>query len=300
MNISTCDIIVKIAELGSLARTAEYFCYTPSRISQILKAAEEECGLPLFHRGKTGLIPTLECEALLPPLQDLLESERRFQEQLYQLKHIQTGTLRIGAFTSLSCHWLPHQLKAFSAAYPNIRFELKMGDSGQIAEWTRNGVVDIGLATAPQSVDLRFTQLAEDPYAVVVPESHPLACCRIVKVENLRQEQFIFLEPEDNQEVEAHLRELDFQPQVRYRVKDDYTIMSLVESGLGISILPKLVLARAPYHIRAVEMLPPYSRQIGILLQKDGAISRAAQCFVSFCQAARQSEASEMQRTTPA
>lgn len=283
MNISTCDIILKIAELHSLARTAEHFCYTPSRISQILKSAEDEWGLPLFYRGRSGLHPTPECELLLSSLRDMLASERRFREQLCQLKHIMTGALRIGAFTSLSCHWLPPQLKAFSEVYPNIRFELKMGDSRQIAEWVRSGVVDIGLATDPQSDDLRFIQLAEDPYTVIVPEAHPLACCQTATLERLRQEPFIFLEPEDNRGVEEHLRQLGFQPQVQYRVKDDYTIMSLVENGLGISILPSLVLRRAPYRICTVEMQPRYSRKIGAIVQKDSMVSRAAQCFVSFC-----------------
>lgn len=283
MNISTCDIILKITELRSLTRTAEHFCYTPSRISQILKLAEAEWGLSLFYREKTGLIPTPECEMLLPSLRGLQESEQRVQEQLYQLRHILTGTLRIGAFTSLSCHWLPPRLKAFSEVYPNIRFELKMGDSRQIVEWTRSGVVDIGLATEPQLDDLRFVQLAEDPYAVVVPETHPLACCRTAALDCLRQEPFIFLQPEDNRVMEEHLHQLGFQPHVQYRVKDDYTIMSLIENGLGISILPELVLTRAPYRIRAVELLPRYSRKIGIILQKDGTLSRTAQCFVSSC-----------------
>lgn len=300
MNISTCDIILKIAELHSLVRTAEHFSYTPSRISQILKSAETEWGLSLFHRGKTGLIPTPECEMLLSSLRDMLESERRFQEQLLRLRHILAGSLRIGAFTSLSCHWLPPRLKAFSALYPNIRFELKMGDSRQIAEWTRSGAVDIGLATEPQAEDLRFIQLAEDPYAIVVPETHPLACCRTAPLERLEREPFIFLEPEDNRVVEDYLRQLGFQPRVQYRVKDDYTIMSLVENGLGVSLLPELVLTRAPYRIRTVEMLPRYSRRIGLILQKDGAPSRAAQCFVSSCLAPELPAAAPAQRSTPA
>ena len=283
MTISTCDIILKIAELHSLARTAEHFCYTPSRISQILKLTETEWGLPLFYREKAGLIPTPECEMLLPSLQGLRESEQRVQEQLHQIRHILTGTLRIGAFTSLSCHWLPPRLKAFSEVYLNIQFELKLGDSRQIMEWVRNGVVDIGLATEPQTDDLQFIQLAEDPYAVVVPETHPLAHCQTVTLDCLQQEPFIFLQPEDNRVMEEHLRQLGFQPHVQYRVKDDYTIMSLIENGLGISILPELVLTRAPYHIRAVEMLPHYSRKIGIILQKNNTVSRNAQCFVSSC-----------------
>ena len=79
MNITTCEII-KIAQLKYLTRTAEHFGYTPSRISQILKSAEEECGLTLFHRGKTGLAATRECEELLPVLQELFAASSGFRK----------------------------------------------------------------------------------------------------------------------------------------------------------------------------------------------------------------------------
>lgn len=282
MNILTCEMIVKIAELKSLARTAEYFSYTPSRISQLLKAAEDEFGLVLFYRGKAGLLPTTECQAMLPALRDLLDSQRQFQDQLSRLKQLQTGSIRIGAFTSLSCHWLPQRLKGFSAAYPNIQFELKLGDSDQIAQWVRTGAVDIGLTINPQAEDLRFQLLLEDSFAVVLPEDHPLARREALPLDLLQGESFIFLEPEDNRPIESHMEQLGFRPRVKYRVKDDYTIMALVENGLGVSILPRLVLNRAPYRIRAVELLPSYRRQVGIVLQKSRAVSHATQCLVSF------------------
>ena len=97
MNLPAYEIITKIAELKSLSRTAEYFSYTPSRISQILKAAEEELGVPLFRREKSGLIPTMECTVLLPALRELLNSEKCFQEQLSRLKNVEAGVVRIGS-----------------------------------------------------------------------------------------------------------------------------------------------------------------------------------------------------------
>lgn len=82
--------------------------------------------------------------------------------------------------------------------------------------------------------------------------------------------------------VEEQMRQGGFQPHVQYRVKDDYTIMSLVENGLGISVLPKLVLNRVPYRIRAVKFAPPHIRKIGIVRQKRGRVSPATERLVSF------------------
>ena len=293
MDITICDIILKIAQLKNLTRTAEHFGYTPSWISQILKSAEEECGLTLFHRGKTGLVATRECEVLLPVLEELLRSERRLQEQLYQLKHMQTGTIRIGAFTSLSCHWLPQRLKGFNELYPNIRYELKLGDSAQIADWTRNDKIDLGLVTDPQADDLQFIQLMEDAFSVILPEDHPLAKCAVLSLDQLQQERFIFLEPEDNQAVEDWMARSGFVPHIQYRVKDDYTIMSLVESGLGISILPNLVLSRMPYRVHAAQLLPPCTRQIGIILPKNKYVSPKTRHLISFWKQEREHDAAK-------
>ena len=282
MSYSTDEIILKIAELKSLARTAEYFSYSPSRISQILKAAEEEYGVALFLRGKTGLVPTAACQALLPALQNLINDRRRLREELDGLKNIRTGTIRIGSFTSLSCHWLPQRLKAFSRRYPGIRFELKLGEGDQIADWVRQGVIDVGLMSDPAAEDLRFIPLLEDPFVVVVPQGHPLAGCGSVTCEQLRGEQFILLEPEDNRAMENQMRKEGFRPHVQYRVKDDYTIMSLVESGLGVSILPGLVLNRTPYRICALELMPPCIRTTGLVLGAQEHVSPATDRLVSF------------------
>lgn len=282
MNLPVYDIILKIAELKSLSRTAEYFSYSPSRISQILKAAEEELGVTLFHREKSGLVPTMECTVLLPSLLDLLNSEKVFREQLSRLKNIEAGVVRIGSFTSLSCHWLPLRLKAFGQHYPHIQFELKLGDIRQIADWTRDGVIDLGLITDPKAADLQFIPLDEDPFAVILQAGHPLSSQKSVSFSQLQEEEFILLEPEDNDDVEEQMRREGFQPHIRCRVKDDYTVMALVECGLGISILPRLVLNRSPYQICTLELSPPCVRKTGIVLRKTGHVPSATKRLVEF------------------
>ena len=282
MNLSIYDMILKIAELGSVAQTAEYYNYSPSRISQVLKSTEEELGVVLFYRGKGGLSPTMECQALLPALRALLASEKCFREQLSLVRKAEAGTIRIGSFTSLSCHWLPERLRAFGTLHPQIQFELKLGDWRQITEWVRSGVVDLGLITDPGEPDLMFLPLMEDAFAVILPEEHPLAGRDTLAFKDLARERFIFLEPEDNAAVEEAMRKAGVQPRVQYRVKDDYTIMALVESWLGISILPRLVLNRSPYRIRVVELAPACVRETGLVLQREGHVAPATKRLVEF------------------
>ena len=188
--------------------------------------------------------------------------------------------MSIGTFTSVSCHWLPQRLKAFGQLYPQIRFQLKLGDVAHIDQWLREGTVDLGLMIDPGTEDLTFLPLLEDCYSVILPREHPLAGAEELSLEQLRGECFILLEPEDNAPVEPQLRQAGVR--VGYRVKDDYTILAMVESGLGVSVLPHLLLQRTSYRVHAARLMPPVARRMGILLPKDGYISLAARQFVSF------------------
>ena len=161
---NTYRILTKIAETGSLTRTAEQLNYTQARVSQILKSAETEFGLTLFVRGKRGVMPTPECRCLLPTLQELVRQELVLLDQLDQIRDLRGGTVSIGTFTSVSCHWLPQRLKAFGQLYPQIRFQLKLGDVAHIDQWLREGTVDLGLMIDPETEDLTFLPLLEDCY----------------------------------------------------------------------------------------------------------------------------------------
>ena len=275
---NTYRILTKIAETGSLTRTAEQLNYTQARVSQILKSAETEFGLTLFVRGKRGVMPTPECRCLLPTLQELVRQELVLLDQLDQIRDLRGGTVSIGTFTSVSCHWLPQRLKAIGQLYPQIRFQLKLGDVAHIDQWLREGTVDLGLMIDPGTEDLTFLPLLEDCYSVILPREHPLAGAEELSLEQLREECFILLEPEDNAPVEPQLRQAGVR--VGYRVKDDYTI--LVESGLGVSVLPHLLLQRTSYRVHAARLMPPVARRMGILLPKEGYVSLAARQFVSF------------------
>ena len=145
--------------------------------------------------------------------------------------------------------------------------------------------------TDPQAADLEYIHLMEDTFSVILPQGHPLAQCAALSLDQLRQERFIFLEPEDNQAVEDWMAHNGFLPHIQYRVKDDYTIMALVENGLGISILPNLVLSRMPYRVHAVGLQPPCTRQIGIILPKNGSVSLATRYLISFWKQERERDA---------
>ena len=98
----------------------------------------------------------------------------------------------------------------------------------------------------------------------------------------LCREPFLLLEKDQNIVVSDIFRKNHLKPDIRFTTWDDYAIMSMVEAGLGISILPSLVLQRIPYHIVIKSLEMPAYRKIGIAMPDKKGSSKAVKEFIKY------------------
>lgn len=279
MRTSRYEVFLKIVETQSLTKTAAYFGCTQSAVSQLVKTLEQELGVSLLVRSKSGVRLTAEGEYLLPGMRQIVSGERSVFERSLELQNLNAGLIRIGIFTSLSCQWLPPYLKRFREEYPNIGFELLQGDVTQISDWLRNGIVDVGFMTPPDSDEFYFRELLADRMNIVLPPEHPKAGGP-VSLKELREETFVLLESGYSLITEKMFQSANMRPKKQYTVKDDYTVMSMVESGLGVSILPELMLQRSPYRLYSYPAEPAFYRRLGVSWLKKEQNSVAVNKFV--------------------
>ena len=219
---------------------------------------------------------------MLPFARQLCEDYARLLEQVDELGNLKSGLIRIGTFSSVATHWLPKIIRAFQKDYPNIEYEMLLGDYTEIENWIEEGRVDFGFLRLPVNPALEQILLQEDELMAVIPKHHPLAKEKAFPVAALNEEPFMLLEKGGKAEIAEIFKRNKITQQVKFNTWDDYAIMSMVEQGLGISILPKLILKRIPYEVAVLPLDKPAYRKIGLAFRSRKLLPAAAKKFLEY------------------
>jgi len=273
---------VKTVEYGSFTKAAEMLHYSQSGISRMIADLETEWRVSLLERSRSGVRLTSDGMELLPGARSLCDEYGKLQMQVDELNGLQSGLIRIGTFSSVATHWLPRIIKEFQKSYPNIDYELLLGDYTEIEEWIAEGRVDCGFLRLPTRPEFETIFLEQDKLLAILPEDHPLAKQDKIPVSALCDEPFMLLEKGAKAEISEIFERSGLTPRVRFKTLDDYAVMSMVESGLGVSILPQLILRRIPYRIIAKELDVPAYRSIGLALRDKKTASVAVKRFLEY------------------
>lgn len=282
MNIQKYMAFVKTVEYGSFTKAAEMLNYSQSGISRMINDLEKEWGVSLLERGRSGVRLTSDGLKLLPFAKNVCNEYQKLQMQVEELNGLQSGLIRIGTFSSVATHWLPNIIKEFQKDYPNIDYELLLGDYTEIETWILEGRVDCGFLRLPTLPEFETIFLEQDKLLVVLPENHPLADCKYFPIKALCDYPFMLLEKGAKAEISEIFERYNISPKVHFTTWDDYAIMSMVENGFGISILPELILHRIPYKVIVKELEVPCFRNICVAMKKQKLISLATKRFLEY------------------
>ena len=284
VNISKYQVFVKVVELGNLTRAAERMGYTQSAISHIINSLEEEFGFRLLQRGRSGVFLTSDGERVLPLIRAILNDSERLNQVAASIRGLDAGVVRVATFTSVGVHWLPGMIKSFQKKYPNIEFNLLNGDYYDLEHWLTDGSADIGFITLPTDGDFTCIPLYRDRILAILPEDHPFSDLSYLPLEKLQDEPFISLPENSGHDVRRALQGTGVRPNVKFYTKDDYAIISMVSSGLGIGIMPELMLSgyRGQLCIKELENQP--YRTICLALPQGASQSPATDRFAQHVQ----------------
>ena len=281
-NILKYLALIKTVEYGSFTKAAEILNYSQSGISRMIGDLEQEWNITLLERSRSGVRLTSDGTSILPYARSLCGEYEKLQRHVEELQGIQRGIIRIGTFSSVATHWLPNIIQAFQKDYPGIDYEFLLGDYTEIEEWIEQGRVDCGFLRLPTRPEFETIYLEQDKLLAILPVDHPLTNYDKVPLEALCKEPFMLLEKQENREISEMIRESGLVPKAHFTTWDDYAVMSMVENGLGVSILPQLILKRIPYNITAKELDIPAYREIALALRSRKTASLAVKKFLDY------------------
>ena len=274
--------LIKVVELGSFTKAGELLGYTQPAMSQMITSLENELSLKLLYRSRYGIRLTLEGEKLYPLIQRTALQYQSMLEITKEIKGLKTGVIRIGTISSISCHWLPDLIKLFWQKYPQVKFNLYQGDYTTIPEWVRDGSIDFGFINPDATTGNETMFIKEGELRAVVPQDHYLATSPFVTLEQLANEPFLLLEEGKLSEPLEAFYQANLEPQIKLSMHDDYSILSMIETGLGVSILPELVLRKTNYDVVILPIKPVITRKIGLVMKDKQELSIASKYFIEF------------------
>ncbi len=275
MSLQKYQAFLAAVDYGTISAAAASLGYTQSAVSRMIADLEQEWDVLLLHRSRSGITLTAEGIQLLPVIRSISAGCHALEATVRELHGIQTGLVRVGTFTTVADCWIPSLLRSFGEKYPHISFKLINFESyEEIEEQIRHGKVDCGFVRLEAAADLEVRFLKQDCLTAVLPANHPLAQAKVFPVSQLANEPLITLKTD--REIS---RFLDGLP-IKYEVSSDHTILSMVESGLGISVMHGLMQESDRYKVVWKPLSHTEKRDIAIATAKDLRLSAAAKLFV--------------------
>lgn len=281
-----------LVELGAsrhVTATAEALGIPQSTVSRTLARAAEVVGTPLVLRKGRGVELTPAALALIPRAAEALDAIREGLAQARETSGKQFGRVQVAFQHTFGEAALPVLIRAFTQIHPGVTFDLQQGSRAYCLDLLAAGSADLALV-APPPAPSRTTGsevLYSEPLTLVVSNAHPLAGSSGVRLDAVRDEPFIMLEPGYGMHsiVESLCQRAGFRPRVAFAGQDLHTVRGLVSAGLGIAVAPPetFVAQAAPASGLGwceVEILWPYAhREVGLVWRNRADTSAQANRF---------------------
>lgn len=197
------------------------------------------------EHGRHGVKLTSDGLKPMPYVRRLCEAYENLRMQvdglngLNGLNGLQAVLIRIGTFSRAATHWLPGTIRVFQRDSPNIDYELLLGDYTEIEAWIRTGRVDCGFLRPPAQREFDTIFLRRGTLMAIISLEHPRRDCKRFPLAAMCE---VVYEKGAKAEISEIFERNGFTPKVRFTTRDDYAVMSMVESGLCVAILPELIL----------------------------------------------------------
>ncbi|MEH7735341.1 LysR family transcriptional regulator [Bacillus pumilus] len=272
-------VFLTVVECGSFTKAGDKLGLTQSGVSHNIAKLESELGVVLLRRNRNGLSLTDAGERMMPHIGQIIHHASLLEQEAALIQGMEVGSIKIGTFSSFSSKMLPQLIHRFTKVYPNIQVELYEGGYEEIEEWITSGTIDVGFLTQP-SREFETIPLFQDELVVLMQEEHRFNTKKVIEVDSLHNESFIMPKSGCDLLIKKLLKERGVKPHVLFEIGDNNTLISMVQKGLGMTIIPTLILPPQMSHTKVIPLETSVYREINLAFKSFKAASPSAKRWI--------------------
>jgi LysR family transcriptional activator of glutamate synthase operon len=279
---------MEVARVEHMTQASENLHVAQSAVSRQIIKLEEELGVALFERIGRNMRLTNVGKDFLAQAKRAVNELQKAEAIVTEYTNPKIGTVRVGLPNSLATKVLPAVISEFRKNYPDISYQFMEGSNAELTNMLLSGDLDLTfLSPVPTETEFFYTtRFFDEKLKVIVPKSHPLSNELTLTLHDLKNEKFI-LYPNDFdlfQIVQTSAEKKGIRLDIAFQSTDFYTIQGLVGAGLGISILPEMILDGAIF--KETISIPlrdkDLRRSVGLITAKKRKLSPSEQLFYEF------------------
>jgi len=238
MDLYQIRYFLSISETGNFTKAAERLFVSQPSLSAGIKKLEQELGVILFERGGRKVLLTKEGQFFLEKAQNIL---REYQDALHTLKGFrEKPTITIGTLHTIRGYNLARLIGDFQKEHPNVLIKLYNGHLEELQDWLETGKIDLAITSLDRGdKDKSSQKLFQQQFRLAVPVNHVFSKRQSVTLLDLDRQPYIErIHCEIWRAYPDLFDEAGIKPQTVYWANNEEWVISLIQVGLGISIMP--------------------------------------------------------------
>ena len=263
MDTKKLEALVVSVELGSFTRAAEQLGYTQSGLTHMMNSLEKDIGFTVLVRGRSGVQLPPAGQRIFPLVQECLAGSAALEREISLINSHKEDSVRVAAYESIARHWLPEVIQQFRREHPDVTVDIQMGSVDEVYRWVLEDRVDMCFASRQDYNTLDWTPLRDDELLAILPPDYPDGD-NAFPIEFFNGQEFLMPSMGFDKDILRVLNEHGVAPLIRTTQVSDSAVISMVEHGLGVSVLSRLVLRGRQNSVRALPLLPQAFRKLGI------------------------------------
>lgn len=281
-NIKYMAFITSV-DLGSFSKAADYLGYTQSGLTHLMDRFEEEVGFQLVQRGFYGIRPTERGKQLLPVVREIIRNEEALSIKIDQLKLNEKSVIRVGAYSSIALNWLPSIVQKYNKDFPDVVIKIQTGAVPSLYSGLDEDLFDIVFVSKNNKYNTEFVPLKDDEMLAVLPSDYYVGTPpKSFALAEYNGKRFLMPGLGFNIDILRTFKQNNLNPVIEETYLDDMAIMSMVEHGLGISILSDLIVKERKSNITVLPLEPRTKRLLGVAYGKNKDLTDTVKTFINY------------------